>query len=546
MSYLVLARKWRPLTFDDLIGQAHIARTLAKAIETKRVAHAFLFTGTRGVGKTTTARLLAMALNCEKGPTAKPCGVCHSCREIQGGIGLDVMEIDGASNRGIDEIRDLREHIAYTPVGGKSRIVIIDEVHMLTKEAFNALLKSLEEPPPNFIFIFATTEPQKVPETILSRIQRYDFKRISPVDVMARLKFICLEEKIAFDEEALLLVARKANGSMRDALTLLDQIIPFCTGQLTSVEVRSVLGLVDTESYLTLFQSLLAKDEGAVMERVAAVFAEGYDLAEFSDGLQEHVRHLLLARLRNADPVLFNLPADAFDKLREQSKQFHETDLLRMLDILSRLTYRISNSTMPRFELEAALLKLARLDDAVEISALLRGAGPEQKKKSDLTPSQRLIPKPPISVSPPPQEEMPIVTLGLSDLKVRWRDCVKAITMENMKIGTYLSYSAVLDTQENEIRIGIPRNLSFQYQQMMKPDNQRVLIDFFKRHCGYEGHLSLESMDEEKGMPASGGNGVAASGVSAGPIPRTMNINEAAEKEPIIGTLLDMFNGEVK
>jgi DNA polymerase-3 subunit gamma/tau len=221
MSYLVLARKWRPHTFSELVGQQHVAETLEKAIESSRIAHAFLFTGTRGVGKTSTARILAMALNCEKGPTPKPCGKCSSCREVKGGIGLDVMEIDGASNRGIDDVRELREQIAYTPAKGKYRIVIIDEVHMLTKEAFNALLKSLEEPPPNFIFIFATTEPHKVPETILSRVQRYDFRRISHADILKRLQFICDAEKIACEAEGLSFIVRKADGSMRDALTLL-------------------------------------------------------------------------------------------------------------------------------------------------------------------------------------------------------------------------------------------------------------------------------------------------------------------------------------
>lgn len=390
MSYLVLARKWRPLTFADLVGQEHIGKTIERAIESKRVAHAFLFTGTRGVGKTTTARILAMALNCEKGPTVNPCGVCSSCKEIKSGVGLDVMEIDGASNRGIDAIRELREQIAYTPAGGKHRIVIIDEVHMLTREAFNALLKSLEEPPPNFIFIFATTEPNKVPETILSRVQRYDFKRISPLDVQKRLKHICEAESLVFEESALLFLAQKAAGSMRDALTLLDQVIPFCSDKITLESVKSVLGLVDADLYFTLFDQILSKEEAGLAKQVARVFAEGVDLSEFVLGMEEHVRHLLLSRIPDLDDNVLTLSSEEKARYAAQSNRFHPTDLLRLTEILSSLSQKLARSQMPRFDLEVALMKLARMDSAVEISALLKGEVQDQKKK-DLSPHNRIV-----------------------------------------------------------------------------------------------------------------------------------------------------------
>src|SRR5512135_1685968 len=228
MSYQVLARKWRPQVFEEVVGQEHITRTLQNAITSGRLAHAFLFSGPRGVGKTTTARILAKALNCAEGPTPTPCGKCNSCVETAAGTSVDVIEIDGASNRGIEHIRELREAVKYAPVGGKNKVYVIDEVHMLTNEAFNALLKTLEEPPPQVIFIFATTEPQKIPATIHSRCQRYDFRRIVPEQICSRLEHICKQEKVAFEKAALMLIARKAEGSMRDALSLLDQACSYC------------------------------------------------------------------------------------------------------------------------------------------------------------------------------------------------------------------------------------------------------------------------------------------------------------------------------
>ena len=281
MSYIVFARKWRPKTFDDVVGQEHITNTLKKAIEKNRVAHAYIFSGTRGVGKTTTARILARALNCEKGPTPEPCGECTNCKNILSGSSFDVLEIDGASNNGVDDIRELRDNIGYSSMGGNNRIFVIDEVHMLTKSAFNALLKTLEEPPKNVIFIFATTEPQKIPATIHSRCQRYDFRRISVEQVLGRLVHICESEKIAFEKSALTLVARKAEGSMRDALSLLDQVYSFCQENITEKEVRTVLGLVETEVYERIMDSISSKDPAPALKTVQDILYQGFDLQEF-------------------------------------------------------------------------------------------------------------------------------------------------------------------------------------------------------------------------------------------------------------------------
>src|SRR5512136_2228572 len=289
-SYLVLARKWRPQLFEEVIGQRHITQTLQNAILQKRVAHAFLFTGARGVGKTSTARILAKSLNCEKGPQINPCNQCTTCHEISSGTSMDVIEIDGASNRGIDEIRELRENVRYTPAKSRHKIYIIDEVHMLTKEAFNALLKTLEEPPPHIIFIFATTEPHKLPNTILSRCQRYDFKRIPLKEIVGSLKKITEEEKVKISQRGLLSLARESDGSMRDAQSLLDQVISYAGQEIRDEDIVDVLGLVSHKILSDTMEAIANQDAGRCLEIVEEVYQYGYDAQHFCRELLHTLR----------------------------------------------------------------------------------------------------------------------------------------------------------------------------------------------------------------------------------------------------------------
>jgi len=379
MGYTVFARKWRPLGFGDVVGQEHIVGTLRRAIEQDRVAHAYIFTGTRGVGKTTTARILARALNCEKGPTADPCGVCASCKEILNGSSFDVMEIDGASNNGVDDIRELRDAIGYTTMAGRSRVVVIDEVHMLSKSAFNALLKTLEEPPAGVIFILATTEPQKIPATIHSRCQRYDFRRVSAERIAAHLAKICEAEEIKFEKSALTLVARKADGSVRDSLSLLDQVRSFCDDNLSEKEVRAVLGLVGTDTYRGLMKDIRGKDQAAALEAVHKALFDGYDLHEFVMGLQEHIRNLLFARIPGALTARgIDIETDEAKLYAEESKDFTEPDLLRMAEIVKKAEQELKWSTYPQFLVEITLLKLLYLDSSASIEQLLKFAAEGQ------------------------------------------------------------------------------------------------------------------------------------------------------------------------
>src|SRR5512136_1783613 len=333
-SYLVLARKWRPQLFEEVIGQRHITQTLQNAILQKRVAHAFLFAGARGVGKTSTARILAKALNCEKGSQINPCNQCTNCQEITHGTSIDVIEIDGASNRGIDEIRELRENVRYTPAKSRYKIYIIDEVHMLTKEAFNALLKTLEEPPPHIIFVFATTEPHRVPATILSRCQRYDFKRIPFREVTGSLKRIVEEEKIQISQRGLLSIAQESEGSLRDAESLLDQVIAYSGKNIRDEDIAEVLGLIDRKMLSDTIEAIADRDVESCMKVVERVYHFGYDLQHFSRELLQYLRNLILIKVSQHPEGLMELPEEEFMLVKKQAEKFEFEQLNHLFTLL--------------------------------------------------------------------------------------------------------------------------------------------------------------------------------------------------------------------
>ena len=364
LSYKVLALKYRPATFDEVVGQTTVIRTLQNAIERDRVGHAFLLSGARGVGKTTTARILAKALNCSRGdaPTAEPCGECDSCLEIAAGKSLDVQEIDGASNNSVDQVRELRESARYSPARDRFKIWIIDEVHMLTTGAFNALLKTLEEPPPRVKFIFATTEYHKIPETILSRCQQYDFRLIPARELLAPLRTIADREGIEVGDAALAQVARAAEGSVRDALSLFDQVLAFTGDTVKDEEVAGLLGLVDRELLHRASGAIESGDSLAVLDLVESLADYGADYRNFVRELVLHLREILLVKLAPEGSALLNaiLPEER-ERLQERSAAFSEEDLLRGIDMLTRAEGELRQSPDPRVALELALLKLVQL-----------------------------------------------------------------------------------------------------------------------------------------------------------------------------------------
>ena len=362
MTYVVLARKWRPQTFEDLTGQEHVARTLANAIEQERVPHAMLFTGARGVGKTSTARILAMALNCAEGPTVKPCGTCDACKEIQQSNSLDVLEIDGASNRGINEIRELRDGVRYAPHRDGHKIYIIDEVHMLTTEAFNALLKTLEEPPPHVVFIFATTEAHKIPVTILSRCQRFDFRRIPFAAIVGRLERIAAAEELAVDAEVLGVIARQAAGGMRDALSLMDQVIAFAGTTVSLEAASSILGVAERRRLFELSAALLARDVDKALSVIDEVDAFGVDLAHFASEFVAHLRDLAVIAVTSDPEGLTSLTDNELAEARAQLSGTDAATVHRMFDLMVGAAEQISRSAHARLVLEMSLVRLGALE----------------------------------------------------------------------------------------------------------------------------------------------------------------------------------------
>jgi DNA polymerase-3 subunit gamma/tau len=373
--YLVAARKYRPALFKEIVAQEHVTDTLKNAIRLDRLAHAYLFSGPRGVGKTTAARVLAKAINCttpldEREDRAEPCRECDSCRAFEDGRSLNIFEIDAASNNKVDDIRELRETVRIPPQGSKKKVYIIDEVHMLSKQAFNALLKTLEEPPPHALFIFATTEPHKVLPTILSRCQRFDFRRIPVPEVVDRLREICATEDITADEESLMLIARKGDGALRDALSAFDQAVSLCGTNLEYGDLAQAMGVVDLDLFFRLTDHVTTQNSAGVLKLVEHVVREGYDLQEFVTGLAEHLRNLLVARSLEDDALIEAAEATR-QRYAEASRQFSESDLLRLLMIVGDAEEAIKSSSQPRLKLEMALLKMAALTRSVDLRTAL-------------------------------------------------------------------------------------------------------------------------------------------------------------------------------
>ncbi|MGH7741656.1 MAG: DNA polymerase III subunit gamma/tau, partial [Candidatus Eiseniibacteriota bacterium] len=383
MAHRALTLKYRPQVFADLVGQDHVSKVLMRAVESGRIAHAYLFTGARGVGKTTSARILAKALNCRerlagtlKG--ADPCNRCSSCTEITAGISLDVSEIDGASNRGIADVQALREKVRFSPTGGGYRVVIIDEVHQLSNDAFAALLKTLEEPPAHLVFVFATTDPQKLPDTIRSRTQRFDFARVPLRRVADRLLAIAASEakdpdglRFELNEDAALLMAHKSEGSMRDAVSALDQVVSAGEHDITAELVRRVLGLADREVFFALGGAILQRDPKSALESLHQAFSQGLDARELAEGLAEHVRHLLILRIDPAGADLVPVTRDELDRMREQAAGWSEPDLLRLLRLASDVQWPLRESSQPLIHLEAAVVQMATLERGETLAELL-------------------------------------------------------------------------------------------------------------------------------------------------------------------------------
>lgn len=385
-GYLVLARKYRPQTFAEIVGQAAIVQTLQNTIKSGKIGHAYLFSGPRGVGKTTAARIFAKAVNCDKGPSVEPCLKCSICQEIASGTAMDILEIDGASNRGIDEIRALRENVKFAPAYARYKIYIIDEVHQVTEAGFNALLKTLEEPPNNVIFIFATTEPQNIPETILSRCQRFNFKLISASEIIEQLSNLAHKEKIDITPEALTLISQAAEGSMRDGLSIFDQIISFIGPgkKIEEAQVRSILGITSQELLLRFSQNIFTHKTLETIELVNVAQEAGFNLHQLTKDLRLHFRNLLMAKISAQPQELISLSDETIQLMSGQVESLSVESLLHYVDIISRLENELKYADQPRIVLEAGLIKLTRpyiaIDDLMKrLESLEKGMVPDDQ-----------------------------------------------------------------------------------------------------------------------------------------------------------------------
>jgi DNA polymerase III subunit gamma/tau len=525
MSYIVFARKWRPKIFDEVIGQSHITTTLKNAIEQNKVAHAYLFCGPRGTGKTTTARLLAKALNCEKGPTTAPCNKCASCVEITEGRSLDIIEIDAASNRGIDEIRSLRDNVRLSPHYAKYKVYIIDEVHMLTPEAFNALLKTLEEPPSHVKFVFATTAVHKVLPTIVSRCQRFEFKYISLNDIIAKLKNIARAEKIDVEEEALFTVARAASGSMRDAESILDQINSFAKGKISIDSVNSVLGLISQDTLSEFTECVIKKDTPSALKLIDRVINDGKDPQQFLLNFIEYFRNILIAKQGQQLHKLIDLQPEEIELISRQAADFTVEDILYVLYTLINTHASTRYATSTRIPLEMLAVKLTRRESIVSLAERLKRIAALEKMTGEN--------KQPDSVKEPlevPPQSAHSDSVSLYKLREIWPQVIKKIKVEKIYVASCLEEAQIMEFKDNILTLGYGKNNKFHKGVLEKAQNKKLietaLSELLNAKVAIEYVISDKEPDQKQGTQA-----------------KTSVKNVLSD--PIIQSALDIFDGNV-
>jgi len=550
MGYLPFARKWRPQDFDEIVGQEHITTTLKNAISMDRLHHAYLFTGPRGIGKTSTARIFSKALNCEKGLSVKPCNVCSACKEITSGSSMDVIEIDGASNRGIDEIRNLRETVKFSPSKGRFKIYIIDEVHMLTTEAFNALLKTLEEPPMHVKFIFATTEPHKVLPTILSRCQRFNFRRIQIKDITAKLREVCKVENLKIDEEAFLYIAKASDGSMRDAESILDQIASFSKGKVNLKDVIESLGMIDQETLFKSAELIINKDTKSGIHLVDEILNSGKDAKQFLLELLEHFRNIMIVKSGIDSDEIICLPKDSIDRIKTQAGLLTQGDIFYIISVISNGLKMIKQLLPERIVFELSMIKLASRDSIVSVEEILSklhassakpvseaskpvSANPVHEEKSffkKILPAAENNKKPGISNLPLASSAQASISIDINRVKDAWPILVKAMAVKRMSISSYLAEGEPDSVKGNVIIIGFPKELNFHREMLEEKNNKDAIEQALSQIMDTPIKMSFIPTDRKQKETAADNGGMK---------------EELKAKEPGIDSALNIFGGRL-
>lgn len=573
MTYQILSRKWRPQGFEEVVGQEHVTRTLINAITSNRLAQAYLFSGPRGVGKTTTARILAKALNCSAAPqpTPTPCGQCASCCDIAAGTSVDVLEIDGASNTGVDDVRELREQVKYVPFQGRYKVYIIDEVHMLSNAAFNALLKTLEEPPPHLLFLFATTESHKILPTILSRCQHFHFKRVGRLDMMAQLAKIAAAEGLAIEERALSLIAKVSEGSVRDALSVVDQVVASSGTVVRETDVVEMLGVVDRQGFSTLTQALREKDGAGALVAARALFDHGHDVKLLCAELVEYVRHLTVLKLGGKAAESLDLPREEVEELRAAAAAFELDELVRLFGVFSQAQEDIRFAMYPPFTLEMALVKATRVVALEPIERLIArvdalGMNATPNLQEQPTPGRPArfapapAPVPPQSAASPTQPrrgDPPIVDTvaeAVPDTGNLWGLVMQRVADEKPNLESYLRSGRPVMGGEGELVMEYAQQDAWAADLASRDDNQAYVEGVLREVAGRDIAFRIRRTADAPEGAAAGRR------AAAGPPPdRTVPAQPQDERDgaprrsavtevmahPVVRDALTIFGGEV-
>lgn len=554
MSYVVMALKYRPQVFEQIVGQDHITTTLINAIKSKRIAHSYLFAGPRGTGKTTTARILAKALNCAEGITPVPCNICDSCKEINLGKSIDVFEMDAASKSKVDDIRELIiEGVKYSPVRGKYKIYIIDEVQMLSVSAFDALLKTIEEPPKNVVFVFATTEPHEVPPTILSRCQRFDFRRVPFSDLVMTIEKIALKEKIKINEDAVFILARKADGSVRDALSLLDQVIAYGSKEIEKEVVEKILGIVDQQILFELTDIIAKKDAQKGLSLLSQLIDSGVDLQDFVSGFLEHLRNLLVAKVQKdssetqAAQRLFDLSKEYIEKYKKESEKFSDTDILRMINIVADSAYILKRTSEPRVHLELVLMKMIKMEKNVLLEDVIHKLdhlfSGDLKKESENKSKDRHIEKLEKDNFLPKKADSSNLTEELSqknssslnwdDIKSGWDRVLERVKKSKVSLWPCLVEGKLTSFEDGFINLLFYNGRQFHKQQLEKKDNFKLVQKALEQVYGSPMSIKF-TLDTTKNAPSKDQK-----------VRGNFNKEKIIQKDPLIKSLLENFEGEI-